>query len=74
MSAPAEMARWLTNAIVRTARLEKRVAHHYRRVDPAAEGVDVEHHGRGARLSASRIVRDKNGARPRSIMPSIGTT
>ena len=32
-------------------RVEQRVAHRHRRVDAAAEGVDVEQHGRGAGLA-----------------------
>jgi hypothetical protein len=54
MSAPAEIARWFTNAMVRTGRVDQRIAHRHRRIDATTEGVDVEHHccrARGLRFA-----------------------
>src|SRR5688572_12104229 len=74
ISAPAEIARWLTNAMVRTGALRS-----VSRIATAAStrppNVFMSSSTAAAPASsASRLVRDRNGARPRSLMPSIEMT
>ena len=56
ISAPAEMARLLMKATVRTRRLQQGVADEHRGIHAPAEGVDLQNDGRG--LGVGRLIED----------------